>query len=154
MTIEPIRNVRGDWWVLAAAFEQLAAYLARGYDPNPSGHIEGDGYYVDVFGLGSIRFSGSNGQTQIVVTPTSGSLDYWMRTLERLQMFNDDAWRLQRDAAPTAEQLVEHYYTSRDKGIKVTLKQLATQYGFNYKYLSSVKAAHDKRRKIQVPLDK
>lgn len=42
-----------------------------------------------------------------------------------------------------AELLIEHYYRSRARGSKTTLKDIADQSGFNYDYLRQVKARYD-----------
>ena len=45
----------------------------------------------------------------------------------------------------TGEDVVAYYYQRRAVGDKVTMKQLAEQYGFNPDYLSQVKTAYDKK---------
>lgn len=143
----------GDWWTLAAAFTQLAAYLPyEEYKPRPVSGPDHGGFHATVYGgpiagglLGRIQFSGSDGQTLIVITPaTPASVPYWEYTIERLQMFNDLARQLRRDTEPTAYELVERFYRARAAGAKVTLKQLAQQYRMNYSYLRAVKAEYDK----------
>lgn len=39
------------------------------------------------------------------------------------------------------------YYRRKARGVKVTLRQIAEEHGYNYSYLSQVKVAYDKAGK-------
>jgi hypothetical protein len=47
----------------------------------------------------------------------------------------------------TADQVIEHYYRARSRGVKITLKQLADRYDFNESYLRQAKVAYDRAGK-------
>lgn len=143
-------TVPGDWWTIAAAFQNLAAYLAK--DKNiaqPFGGPGRDGYTVALYGtdrtrLGEITFSGRNGQTDITIIPASmASMEYWTYTFERLQIFARAAHDLRRENQPTADEVIQRYYKSRAAGGRKTLRQIVEETTYSYDYIRKAKRAYD-----------
>jgi hypothetical protein len=44
---------------------------------------------------------------------------------------------------PSADDLIERYYRSRSQGSRVTLREIAEQYGFSYEALKKHKQRYD-----------
>ena len=59
----------------------------------------------------------------------------------RARMYKQDSYRI------TAEWIIERYYRRRARGNKITLRELAKQYGFSESYLSQAKKKYDQAGK-------
>lgn len=144
------------WWYYAAFLQdvirragiQITAALTTA-QPTKQTHI--------ATMRGIVIVAAAENATQITIQPFGDTRPEWEEISRSTRRFFETAQSIRRSVEPTADELIERYYRSRAAGGKVTLKQLAGQHGFNYKYLSSVKSAYDERggwgSKIQVDQD-
>ncbi len=139
-------TLTGDWWYFAGALKMLLSQ--RGIALASDGQ-EGEGWILTLSGWpqDTVLINGAESKTVIVITqrnPESNHL--WEEVKKQLEDMAAHAREMRRECGiMTGYEVVEIYFRSRAAGSKVTLKQLAQQYGFNYKYLSNVKSTYEKQ---------
>lgn len=140
------RNIHDPaWWHYAALIGFFAArphYYTLPFSERGTTMRFGDDDTVDA----EIVFTVTGNRTAITLraTGTPEQRDAWRAILDNITIIANDARSIQiAIAGPKGMDVIEEYYRARAAGRKVTLRQLAAQYGFNAKYLSDVKRAYD-----------
>jgi hypothetical protein len=148
----------GDWWWIAAHItvllnttqrareEQNLARLRWEQDTQP-GQMTFKGSTDQGEQVLSLAVSGSEGKTTIQFSDAEPVIGFWQPIIIQVRTVAEQAHKVRRLVAPTTDEVIERYYRARAAGGKVTLKQLAQQYGFNYSYLRAVKSEYDKAGK-------
>jgi hypothetical protein len=138
-------TLTGDWWYFAGALKMLLT--RRGIELTTEGQ-EGNGWVFTLPGWpqDTVHITSFDNKTTIVIIqrhPESAVL--WQDIKAQLEDMATYAREMRRDVhGPTGEEVIEIYYRARAAGgRKVTLKQLAEQYGFNVTYLSQAKRIYD-----------
>lgn len=146
-------TLRGEWWWLSAALAAIYD-LAEPRPPRAPGGFAGllrmteIAYTVTHTGtgevLGSATFSRSGATTTLRIQGPPQFAAYWADLEHRLETMTTIAWQHRTAMFPSAEEAIEHYYRSRARGSKMTLKELAEISGYGYGYLRDVKARYDR----------
>jgi hypothetical protein len=141
----------GEWWWYAGAFyahHQLPTLKA--FYGN-SGGTQTVALISELGGaaqsLGEITFVGSDNETHVYVTfaESEEAPRFWQNAIRALREMSAHARLFRQEAGKmAADDVIETYYRRRARGTRVTLKQLAEEYGFNVNYLRTVKTAYDK----------
>ena len=99
--------------------------------------------------LWNVTVRGDNDSSIIRVTAPAEQEHAWIERLEQIDEIAAYAReRRQHTEKVTGEDVIERYYLIKRIGGKITIKQLAEQYGFNETYLYQVKSAFDKAGKL------
>ena len=163
-------TIRAEWhWVCAIFKYRLPAAMGGLISEATPGaqelHIElwefsgradlGEGVIVTGHGVGrykaaDITITGQDTTTRIVIQQPEGArhsaeLDTIVNDIKHIAAW---ARELYRDSQKvSAEWVIEHYYRSKARGSKPTLKQLADEYGFSSEYLRQAKRKYDQAGK-------
>lgn len=140
--------VAADWWVLAGALQALL-YLDRRRNSNAPGYSSApiDGYRFTIGGQATVQFTTGPAPTTVRIEyPRAPGADDYFKGIHRyLAVLGDFTTAIRREVQLSADEVIELYYRKKAQKARVTLRQLAEQYGYNLSYLSTVKAAYDKR---------
>lgn len=137
-------TLAGDWWYYAGALKTLLS--VDGFTPNDGPQRDGWSISAGDWIQDTAIVTGKDGRTSVTITIRNPNpAPRWHRYADQLEEMSTHAREMRRDAyGPTGEEVIEIYYRSRAaRGKKVTLKQLAEQYGFNVTYLSQAKRIYD-----------
>lgn len=137
-------NLVGDWWYYAGALKTLLS--VDGFIPNDTAVRDGWTMSAGHWTQDTALVTGKDGRTTVVITIRNPEpAPRWHHYAGQLEEMSTHARQMRRDVyGPTGEEVIEIYYRARAAGAKkVTLKQLAEQYGFNVTYLSQAKRIYD-----------
>jgi hypothetical protein len=136
-------NLVGDWWYYAGALKTLLS--VDGFIPNDTPQRDGWSMSAGDWTQDTAILTGKDGRTTVTITIRNPEpAPRWHHYARQLEDMSTHAREMRRDVyGPTGEEVIEIYYRSRSAGSKITLKQLAEQYGFNVTYLSQAKRLYD-----------
>jgi hypothetical protein len=145
------RVLHCEWWVLRAAYQAIANKIPPGIDDYHGVFTQGGWSLI----TGGDEYAGylslnanddKSSETKLFIEDLLGNhREYWQAIVKELERFVLRLHEGRRQHAKTAEDIIEIYYRSRAAGSKVTLRELAEQYGFNSKSLSNAKRVYDAR---------
>ena len=140
-------HVFGDWWVLAAYFQDAIRHETGGY---PTLNVT-PGRCLLSSGIGAaIITPGDENMTTITIHRYGHKNETrveWDHIVSQAKRFSDNMRTIKRGGQPTAEDVIERYYRARAQKCRITLRQLAEEYGFNESYLRQAKVQYDRAGK-------
>ena len=135
------------WWIVAGIVDALGKELNIGFKraaqlPNgfTAAVLHGDAI------LGQISVTGDEQKTTVAMEDLQpGASDYWGRILGFLiRASNAVAVHQRRTWPTTADGAIEHYYRSKARGSRISLKDVAEMTGFSEAYLRKRKVSYDR----------
>jgi hypothetical protein len=171
-------TVFGQWWVLAAAFSEIAPLSLRSwkkpplppandkeppdYTPVPESHTDGIAFilYATIYdggdvaaqrSLGRITFTNSGDETQIAIVPAEPrDMMYWRDIMRHVQRLGAYARDLRRGAlSQLFTEILDDYYDRKARGESPNLRERARAAGVKEGSLRQAKVRYDQQRRKQ-----
>jgi hypothetical protein len=146
-------TIIAEWWLLNATLTALYRYphpSPTGFSNTISGraglHTESK-VSKDGMEIGSISLTETGLSTRIRISTTPVFEPYWHEILANLRTAAETALRIRYFAGTDPiDAAIRLYYERREKGEKITLRQIAEQTGLSYNYLRKRKSFYDKQK--------